>query len=259
MFALTLRLLGSLTILASAIATAQTTTAEQCRQQYANDRVGQLICARQAFDRPSVEAQAPSRPVSPLVSPLAHMSIIFGFYDRRFPGFNGEKEHLGVDFAAAAGTVVAAVCDGTVISNNAVQADVVSSVVMLEHECPSPLGRVFGYYGHVYSELLPGDTVAAGSSIGTVRDWGSNSHLHLGLSTRLHEEAWGVVPRGATLQALEAQGWLNPLNYFADIAKGQYRGATRNAARPVVRRAPARAIPPKIVNRATTGTTKRRR
>jgi murein DD-endopeptidase MepM/ murein hydrolase activator NlpD len=152
-----------------------------------------------------------------LTAPLPNLQLIFGFFDRRFPGFNGGREHLGVDFAASAGTPVSAVCDGTVITNNTREADIVTAVVIVEHDCPQPPGAVYGYYGHVHSGLLIGEAITAGSTIGTVRDWGGNSHLHLGLSTRLMEENWGVVPRGATLQTLTAEGWLNPLDYFLQV------------------------------------------
>jgi Peptidase family M23 len=222
--------------LLSANTGAQTVTAEQCRQQHPYDRVAQIACARRAHAAASSEVQ-------PLAPPLADTQIIFDFFDRRFPGFNGGKEHLGVDFAAAAGAGVTAICDGTVRFNNSSQADVVSAVVMVEHDCPPPLGTVYGYYGHVQSVLLPGENIAAGGHIGTVRDWAGNTHLHLGLSTRLHEENWGVVPRGATLQTLAAQGWLNPLDYFSRTPP---KRATRNAARPAAKRAPAaRGVVPK--------------
>lgn len=231
--------------LASAAAAAQTTTAGQCRQQYANDQVAQLTCARKAFAAAAPPAQPPQQ-TPPLLSPLANMQVMFGFFDRRFPGFNAGLEHLGVDLSAAAGTAVAAICDGTVVSNNTGQADTVSAVIMVEHECPSPLGKVFAYYGHVHSELVPGVTVSAGSSIGRVREWPGNGHLHLGLSTRLQEESWGLGARGTSLQELEAQGWLNPLDY---LAATQPRQVTHGVARPPL----ARKSAPKAGKPATPG------
>lgn len=228
-------LYGAITLAATAVA-AQTTTADQCRRQFANDRVAQLTCARKAFAAAAPQTQTAHQVQQPaLVSPLANTQVIFGFFDRRFPGFNNGLEHLGVDFSAAAGTSVASICDGTVVSNNTGQTDTVSAVVMVEHDCPPPLGRVFAYYGHVQSDLLPGVSVSAGSGIGSVREWPGNSHLHLGLSTRLQEESWGLVPRGTTLQELEAQGWLNPLDFLAAIPPRQ---AVNNGARPPLARAP---------------------
>ena len=228
--------------LASATVAAQTTTAEQCRQQYANTGVAQMICARRAFTAPGSKAQ----PSPALVSPRANVQVIFGFFDRRFPGYNNGQEHLGVDYAAAAGTAVAAICDGAVVSNNTSHADIVSAVVVVEHECAQPLGTVYGYYGHVQSDLLPGDIVSAGSAIGAVRDWAGNTHLHLGMSTRLQEESWGVVPKGATLPELEAQGWLNPSNFFAPT---QPMRATRGVAQPVTR-----SVRPAAGGKPATGT-----
>ena len=217
------------------------TVADYCKQQHVNDSVAQLLCVREfsgTHSEPPKEAPraAPQQPPM-LVSPLSNLQIIFGFYDRRFPGFNNGKEHLGVDFSAAAGTTVYAVCDGVVVSNNTDYADIVSAVVAVEHECDQPLGKVYGYYGHVLSPLLANEAVSAGSIIGVVRNWSWNSHLHFGMSTQLLMESWGVVPRGPSLGSLEEQGWLNPLSYFA---------ATATAARPIrpqLRPAPVRRLP----------------
>lgn len=242
-------ILTGLLVLCCAAAAAKT-TAEQCRRQHPNDPGMQLTCARKAHAAAAQETQQPP----PLVSPLANLQLIFGFYDRRFTAFNNGLEHLGVDFTAAAGAAVAAICDGTVVSNNTGYTDTVSAVLTVEHECPPTLGRVYAYYGHVQSELLPGMAVSAGGSIGTVREWPGNAHLHLGLSTRLQEEFWGVVPRGATLQELEAQGWLNPLDFLAGV---QPRPATNGVARPPAAR--ARASAPKARGPAAKHTVKRKR
>jgi murein DD-endopeptidase MepM/ murein hydrolase activator NlpD len=147
--------------------------------------------------------------------PLRYLQVIFGFFDRRFPSFNGWLEHAGVDFAAAAGTTVFAICDGTVALTRTERPEIMLAVLVVEHQCAEPLGKVYAYYGHVHSSLAEGDRVLAGDAIATVRDWGGNSHLHFGLSRQLMEENWGVHPRGATLQGLLGMGWLDPLQYFA--------------------------------------------
>jgi Peptidase family M23 len=232
--------------LTSATVAAQPTSAERCRQQYPTNPAAQLQCVRNAFT--ALAAKAQSSPA--LYSPLANVQVIFGFFDRRFPGYNNGQEHLGVDYAAAAGTAVTAICDGTVVSNNSSHADIVSAVVVIEHECAQPLGTVYGYYGHVQSDLLPGESVSAGSSVGAVRDWAGNTHLHLGLNTRLLEENWGVVPRGATLSELEAQGWLNPSNFFSAT---QPMRATRGVAQPVTR-----SVRPTAGGKPATGTVRRK-
>lgn len=251
--------LGLAWAMACADAAAQTLTADQCRQQYANDPVAQLSCARKAYAVAAATTANASevQPAPVPTPPLANLQLIFGYFDRRFPGFNNGLEHLGADFAAAAGATIAAICDGAVVFNNTSQAPIASAVVMVAHDCPQPLGMVYGYYGHVQSDLLSGENVTAGGHIGTVRDWAGNSHLHLGLSTKLHDTDWGVVPRGATLQELEAQGWLNPLNFFAGV---QPRQSTSSVAAPVAKRPPARnTVPLKTVGKPATGKVKPKR
>ncbi len=231
-------------------------SAVQCRQQFANNPAAQLECARNAY----AESVAPAAPVEPqpaslLAAPLVNLQTIFGFYDRRFPGFNNGQDHLGVDFSAAAGAPVTAICNGKVVFNNTTQATIGAAVVMVEHDCPQPLGLVYGYYGHVQSILLTGENVTVGGNIGYVRDWGGNSHLHLGLSTRLVETDWGVV-RGASLQELEAQGWLNPLNFFNGV---EPRPAAVSVPQPVARpKPPARTfVPLKPYRKPATSAVKR--
>lgn len=91
----------------------------------------------------------------------------------------------------AAGTSVVAMCDGIVRHNNTATASIWDSKVIIEHNCGGPLQRVYGHYGHVRSSLAVNTTIAAGSSIGTVKDDGANSHLHMGLSYSQHTADWG--------------------------------------------------------------------
>lgn len=173
-----------------------------------------------------------------LFPPLKYLQVIFGFFDRRFPGYNGGLEHAGVDFAAAAGTTVYAICDGTAVLTRTDRPEIMLAVLVVEHQCPEPLGRVHAYYGHIYSTLMEGDGVSAGDAIGTVRDWQGNSHLHFGLSRSLMEENWGVHPRGATLQGLLGMSWLDPLQYFAVAVPAPVVAPVvqRPAPKPVVQR-----------------------
>ncbi len=214
---------------------AELTAAERCTQQYADDPVAQLLCVRRSTGAPQGAETQPSLPPPVLTPPLTNMQVIFNFYDRRFPGFNGGREHLGVDLSATPGTTVYAVCDGVVVSTNAGFADLVSAVVVVEHECDEPLGKVYAYYGHVNSVLLQSESVTAGGVIGTVRDWGWNSHLHYGLSMQLMEN-WGLVPSGPSLQSLQEQGWLNPMNYFvANSVRPPVQPVFRPVYKPVIR------------------------
>lgn len=191
------------------------TTAEQCRAQFPNNRTAQLQCVRRTYAPAKSTPKAPAAAV--LSAPLTQQHVIFGLYDRRFPGFNNGKEHLGVDLAAPAGAWVRSICDGTVIYNNTSYADIVSSLLVIEHDCPQPLGLVYGYYGHVLSERIEGESVMAGDVIGAIKDWAGNSHLHLGLNTQFVEENWGVLPMGTTQRDVEALGWINPLRYLTHV------------------------------------------
>lgn len=230
-------LLLALMLCLPVVAAQAASTAEICRKHYAHDAQLQLQCARQAIDGQAapggeVATPAPAANAAPgflpalstaatpatlpgMISPMENLSVIFGFYDRRFPGFNGGVEHLGVDFTAQGGAPVFAICDGTVVATNTHYAETPSAYLVIDHQCPEPLGRVYAYYGHVSSDAARGDIVPAGATIGAVREWPGNGHLHLGLSRRLVEENWGTHPRGITQRDLEEQGWLNPLDYFA--------------------------------------------
>lgn len=223
----------------SAAAAERGVTAGECQRHFAQDAMRLQRCVAHAAAQPAVAPPPTDARQTPgLASPLAHLLVIFGFYDRRFPAHNGWLEHAGVDFTAAAGTAVYAICNGTVALARTDNGTVVSAVLVVEHQCPEPLGKVYAYYGHIHSELKGGDAVSAGDGIGTVRDWQSNSHLHFGLSRHLLEE-WGTYPRGVTLSALEDQGWLNPLHYFPAARNGGGNGGgelKRVAPKPAVNR-----------------------
>ena len=101
---MSLRLLAVL--MGAALATITTlakanTTAEQCRAQFPTNRTAQLQCVRRTH---APAKSTPKVPVTAVLSaPLSQQHVIFGLYDRRFPGFNNGKEHLGVDLVAQIG------------------------------------------------------------------------------------------------------------------------------------------------------------
>lgn len=217
-----------------AVAAERVVTVEECMRHFANDAATRSQCLVEATQpRAALPPAVPPSSAPGLASPLANLIVIFGFFDRRFTSYNGGHEHLGVDFAAAAGTAVYAICDGKVALSRTDYAPIVSAVLAIEHQCPQPLGQVYAYYGHVQSQLREGDAVIAGATIGTVRDWQHNSHLHFGLSTQLLDEQWGTHPRGVTLQTLEDLGWLNPMHYFTATHNGELK---RVAPQPSVNR-----------------------
>jgi murein DD-endopeptidase MepM/ murein hydrolase activator NlpD len=204
--------MGWLLALPTVVAAAETRpTPEECVQHFARDLPRQARCVEYAMRGDTPAAQD----AVTVVEPLQHLQLMFGFFDRAFPAFNQGKEHMGVDLAAMPGAPVYAICEGSVAANRTDTPDIVAAVLVVEHDCPRPLGRVFGYYGHIRSTLAPGDEVEAGNVIGSVRDWRGNSHLHLGLATSYVEENWGVVPRGTAQPDIAAQGWRNPWDYFA--------------------------------------------
>lgn len=210
-------------------------TIGDCKRHFAQDLARQQLCLRHAINAPATPLPtAPQNQSSAMVDPLRQLQLIFGFYDPRFASYNGGQEHLGLDLSAAAGTPVYAICSGRVAANKTDRPDIVAAVLVVEHDCPQPLGRVYAYYGHIRSELQHGDGVAAGDTIGAVREWPGNGHLHLGLNRQFVDENWGFVAKGASLQALREQGWLDPLNYFAPAAAGN--GLKRVAPQPAVNR-----------------------
>jgi hypothetical protein len=103
----------------------------------------------------------------------------------------GTGLHLGVDLMAAAGTAAVSMCNGIVRHNNTATASIWDSKVIIEHNCGGPFQKVFGHYGHVSSSLAVNTAIDAGTIVGTLKDDGGNSHLHMGLSYSQHTTGWG--------------------------------------------------------------------
>ena len=146
-----------------------------------------------------------------LVHPLANYPIARILADPRYSGaFNAE--HTGIDIMAPVGTAVKAMCAGN-IERNRTQRDVGNAVLIVRHTCGSQ--QLFGYYGHIASDLQANTRVLAGQTLGIVRQNGSNNHhLHFGLQTNFVEVGWGRAPRNTTREAMLAAGWLDPLEYL---------------------------------------------
>lgn len=103
----------------------------------------------------------------------------------------GSGTHLGVDLMASGGTAVLAMCDGTVKHNNTADATIWNSKVIVEHNCGGPFQKIYGYYGHVSSDFAVDTTILSGTEIGTLKDDGENSHLHMGVGYFYQESNWG--------------------------------------------------------------------
>ena len=101
-----------------------------------------------------------------------------------------EANHLGFDFKADKQTEVKAVCGG-IIKKIKTASKALDKYVEIEHRCG---GKTFlGFYGHIDADpglkegsLVPADTL----KIGTVADWGTNSHLHLSIFVGGDSEWW---------------------------------------------------------------------
>jgi murein DD-endopeptidase MepM/ murein hydrolase activator NlpD len=101
-----------------------------------------------------------------------------------------EANPLGFDFRADKQTEIRAVCGG-VIKRIKTASKAVGKYVEIEHSCG---GKTFlGFYGHIDADpglkeglSVPADTL----KIGTMADWGTNSHLHLSIFVGGDSEWW---------------------------------------------------------------------
>lgn len=151
--------------------------------------LGLALSAAQSANAASVWDQT-------VVHPLPTGRMLPG--DRcRFGSSNcaGNGVHLGTDLMAPAGTTVVAMCAGVVRHNNTTSASIWNSKVIIEHTCGGHFQAqpVFGHYGHIQSSLQVGAQVQAGQALGTLKNDGANSHLHMGLAYSIHTSDWGYA------------------------------------------------------------------
>jgi len=109
-----------------------------------------------------------------LASPLAFSRVTSGFSMRLHPILNTWKAHLGVDYAAPAGTPVRTVADGEVdfagVQNG------FGNVVIIKHR--NNHSTVYAHLSHI--AVRRGEQVAQGQNIGNVGStgWATGPHLH---------------------------------------------------------------------------------
>jgi len=141
----------------------------------------------------SVETAPPPRTWT---QPFGPMSWMIGF-DIYNPGVSGttssscfgsrplsELKHAGEDWAGTTGTTVQAIGEGVV--RYATNVGYPGWVVVVEHtltaaeQSATGLGpTLYSQYGHLSSSLVSvGANVEAGTPLGTLYAWGSNTHLH---------------------------------------------------------------------------------
>lgn len=114
--------------------------------------------------------------------------------------------HTGVDYLSKSGTQVRAICDGTVKYSKAPSSDIWSRFVVIEHPNCGGYSKLYAYYGHVNWNSKT--AVKRGDVIGSVSDWGKNSHLHFGLATKLFNTGWGYQSGNPV-----HNGWVNPASF----------------------------------------------
>lgn len=114
--------------------------------------------------------------------PLEFTRISSEFSARRFhPILRRDRPHMGVDFAAPAGTPVRAVADG-VISTSGWKGQL-GKTVRVEHQGSSSQASLYGHLRRIASRLTPGTRVSKGELIGYVGQTGcaTGPHLHFAL------------------------------------------------------------------------------
>jgi murein DD-endopeptidase MepM/ murein hydrolase activator NlpD len=123
-----------------------------------------------------------------------------------------DTPHTGVDYPASKGSKVRAICDGTIKYLKNSNTDIWSRFVVIEHSNCGGYTTLYAYYGHINSGsgLREGSKVVGGQEIGTVADWGKNSHLHFGLATKLFSSGWGYQSKKGNP---ENNGWINPESF----------------------------------------------
>jgi hypothetical protein len=144
-----------------------------------------------------------------------HFGACDGYYE---PGF----AHLGADSQGTrAGQVVVALGPGTVTGRSDGWP---GSAIGIEHVAGDG-ARFLGVYGHILPEVGIGATVQAGQRIGTLYNWDSNSHLHLGVRPLGAGEGSGSgMLRGRSAcsgGSAPLLGYVNPLPWLAAHGRGQ--------------------------------------
>jgi murein DD-endopeptidase MepM/ murein hydrolase activator NlpD len=181
---------------------------------YTSTDMGQLRTFNAAAEwRGSSAAPAPAPAQSNInpVAPVPSLEIIDGcHYGETCAG--GGARHLGADYVNSPGTSVSAICDGSVVYSNQSE-DIWNRLVIIKHDnCAGK--TLYGYYGHVDSNLDIGSPVSRGQTIGSVGDPNPSHpemtpHIHFGVSTSYTKNRWGYYN-----SSYSGNGWINPQSLF---------------------------------------------
>lgn len=133
---------------------------------------------------PAEAAENVTQPVSTFVSPVSgYVSSRFG--PRANPLTGAPESHRGIDIVNATGTPIVAAAPGIVIK--AAPATGYGNVVFVSHVLGGQVWTTV--YGHLDSiTVTPGQTIAAGQTVGTLGNtgWSTGPHLHF----ELHRGEW---------------------------------------------------------------------
>lgn len=165
---------------------------------------------------------APVPPSASYILPVTPTGRISGFFDQDYTATE-DRQHLGVDLPVAARTTVVSPVKGTVVFNNTGSSVPADKAFLVIRE---PGSRTEHVLGHIRSTIQPGTTAAdldLGEPVGTVADWGANSHVHWGVNTQGIPRAvqagpcgdwgWGRAPSCANLAQALARGWVDLNSY----------------------------------------------
>jgi hypothetical protein len=106
--------------------------------------------------------------------------------------------HNGIDYAVTAGTPVYAICDGVVklARTKTTTPNIWNRFTIINHSKGCGFESLWAYYGHIEATVTAGQQVSTGQQIGTVANWGKNSHLHLSMNSAYKSSGWGYVNVG---------------------------------------------------------------
>ena len=129
----------------------------------------------------------------PLSEGTYHYTSRYGV--RAHPIFGSYGQHTGLDMAAAAGTPIHAVADGTVVHAGNGLDGRSSMLVIIEHEVDGE--PIWTWYVHMYPNgvyVSEGQQVSAGEAIGAVGSYGNSTGPHLHFEVHLDEAQTTIDP-----------------------------------------------------------------
>jgi murein DD-endopeptidase MepM/ murein hydrolase activator NlpD len=185
-----------------------------------NSNASRALWATNTVQRPTpVQPTTSSRATPPLSSlEVSNSKCYFGGVCDGTAG-----KHNGIDYKAAVGTEVKAICDGVVVQDRArtesTTPDVRNRFTIIKHTNCSGYPVLYGYYGHINASVVSNQSVKQGQVIGKVATYivnyvdkygktqsYNNNHLHFSVSTQDNLRGWGY--------GVDKGGWFDPTSLF---------------------------------------------